>query len=137
MAVGPIAQAARWLSGAANGGVVHFDSGIEEPETLAAGGIEREDFAAVGEPVERAANDQWVRLEIAFLAGVINPGLLEMRDVGAINLPEGGIVIAVHAAVVCGPVGILRVGEGGDEENEQSEETIDSQRRVTGKSFPV
>ena len=137
VAVGPVAEAARRLSGAADGGVVHLDGGIEEPETLAGGGIEREDFAAVGEPDEGAANDERIRFEIAFLAGVINPRLLEMRDVCAVDLREHGIVIAVDVTVVRGPVGILRVGGGGSEENGQSEETINIQRRVTGKSFPV
>ncbi len=54
--------------------------------------------------VERAADDERVGLDAALFAGVEGPCLLEQVDVVAIDLREVGVVVAVEAAVVDGPV---------------------------------
>ena len=61
---------------AAADGALLVIGGIELPDFLAGLGVDGEDFAVGGGGVENAVNDQAVRLEFAFVAGVEAPGLL-------------------------------------------------------------
>ena len=97
-AVIPIRDAARGLAG--------NDAGIELPLQFAGCGIKRDDFGLRRVGVQRAADDERVGLDAAFLAGVIGPCLLELMDVVASDLGERGVVVAVEAAVVDGPVSL-------------------------------
>ncbi len=113
VAVGPVGDSAGGLRGG--------NAGVELPEELAGGGVEGDDLLVGRVGVEGAADDERVGLDVAFFAGVEGPGELKAVDVGAVDLGERGVVIAVGAAVVGGPAHGLR-GKGGTGEDGEERE---------------
>ena len=96
LAIIPVRDAASRLAG--------DDAGVEFPLQLTGSGIESDDLGLRRVGVERAADDERVGLDRALLAGVVGPCLLKQVHIVAIDLREPGVVIAVQAAVVDGPV---------------------------------
>ena len=84
MAVGPPGEAA------VRAGAV--DAGVELPEEFSGGSVEGNDFLFGGDGVEDAFDDDGSGFEAAGFAGVELPCELEVCDVGAIDLLEGGVV---------------------------------------------
>src|SRR5205807_771402 len=88
----------------AAGGLVAAYAGVECPLDLAGGGVEGDDFLRGRVAVERSVDDEGIGLKASLLAGVVDPGLAELADVGAVDLAKGRVVVAVEIAVVGGPV---------------------------------
>ena len=101
---------------AAADGALLVIGGVELPDFLAGFGVYREYFSIGGGGVEDSVDDEAVRLEFAFVAGVEGPGLFEVFDVLFVDLGEGGIVGRGLVAEVGGPVGLGYRGEGQEEE---------------------
>ncbi len=66
LAVGPVGEAAAGLGG--------LDSGVEAPELLAGGGVEREDFFGGAVDEDGAADDERTGLQAAFGSDIDSPG---------------------------------------------------------------
>jgi hypothetical protein len=97
--IGPVGEATL--------GAVAFESGIEFPNELASGGVERDDFGICGVGLKNAADDEWAGFETAFFSGVELPGEFELTHVGAIDLRKTGVVVGSGLAAVNGPIGGL------------------------------
>ncbi len=96
-AIGPIDERA---IGAASG-----DSGIELPEQFAGGGIERDHLVPRRQAEEDAVDHDGLGLRIAgAIGGIVAPGHAQPADVGAIDLPQGGIPDVRGTAAVRGPI---------------------------------
>jgi hypothetical protein len=131
----PVREAAGGLGCAANGAVVTIDGGVEFPEQSAGGGIEGDDFVGRRAGVEDVSDDEGVGLDVALFSGVVLPRDFELGDVGAVDLRERGVMVAVAIAVVGGPVCIGRGGSlrCADRREADEEECGEQMSCATGK----
>ena len=76
------------------------DARIEAPQQLSSGGIEGDGFMPGREAVEDAVNDDGLGLRrVCAVGGVVGPGDLQTRDIGAVNLLEVRIASLPRPAI--------------------------------------
>ena len=132
-AVSPPGETTRRLGEAEVAGAVGAEAGVEGPEEFAGGGVKGDDFERRGKGEEGTACDERVGLDAAFFAGVECPGGAEAADVGAVNLAQRRVVVAILVAVVSGPGYGLGRGDGGrkDEKEDEAESGANRHRQAT------
>src|SRR5438105_15224695 len=78
--------------------------GIEFPEELSGGGVERKNFLRGRDSVEDATHDDGAGLQSALLAGVKSPGDVELLHVCPVDLCQRRIVGVLGSAAVDGAI---------------------------------
>ena len=87
--------------------------GVEAPQQLAGGGVERDDVEADGRGVQDPADHDGIDLELGALdsvAGIEGPCEPQLLHVLAVDLSEGRVSDALGSAAVHGPVRAPRPG---------------------------
>src|SRR5580704_16017481 len=80
------------------------NSGIEFPKQPSGHGVQSENFLRRRNSVEYAIDDDWAGLETARFLRVKGPGLLQARDIRAVDLCEGRIVSVARRSTIHGPI---------------------------------
>ena len=113
LAVAPIGHAAAGLSGA--------NAGVELPFQFAGGGIEGDYDLRMRVGVKRAAHDERIDFKVAFLAGIVAPRKLKAMNVGAIDLGERRVMVALGTPAVGRPAdaALRRAGRAEQAGNEK------------------
>ena len=111
-AIGPVRETARRLGKAEAAGAIGAEAGIEGPQELAGGGVKGDDLEGWRKGVKRAPDDERIGLDAALFAGIEGPCHAQANDVGAVDLAQRRVMVAVLAAVVGGPGDGLGGGNG-------------------------
>src|SRR5687767_4361048 len=81
------------------------DPGLEAPDRLPGGCIQRHDIVARSDRIQNAPGDEWLCLGAArTLTRLVGPRDLQPTDSGAVDLGQAGISDPVRASPVTGPL---------------------------------
>src|SRR5207244_8828779 len=86
-------------------GTAAANAGVESPQQFAGGAVQRDGHVGRGHAVENAMDEDRLRLWIALaVPGVVSPGNLQARDVGAIDLLQRRVTNPRGTAAIPRPI---------------------------------